>query len=77
MSWRTGRQLGRTLYRDEQLVGMVDTPEIAQAIVQAMNGQTYIAALRAENEKLHRGAVEALKERNAALDELARREAEK
>jgi hypothetical protein len=56
---------------------MVDTPEIAQAIVQAMNGQTELAALRAENEKLYRGAVEALKERNAALDELARREAEK
>jgi len=30
-----------------------------------------IRALRAENEQLHRGAVEALKARNAALDELA------
>lgn len=36
--WRVGRKLGRTLYLDEQFVGVVDTPEIAAAIVAAMNG---------------------------------------
>jgi hypothetical protein len=36
--WRVGRSLGRTLYRDEALVGMVDTPELAREIVDAMNG---------------------------------------
>lgn len=36
--WRVGRKLGRTLYRDEVCVGMVDTPEIAEAIIAAMNG---------------------------------------
>jgi hypothetical protein len=35
--WRVGTKLGRTLYRDEVCVGMVDTPEIAAAIVAAMN----------------------------------------
>jgi hypothetical protein len=35
--WRVGRKLGRTLYRDDQVVGMVDTPEIAAEIVAAMN----------------------------------------
>jgi hypothetical protein len=35
--WRVGRKVGRTLYLDDQLVGMVDTPELAQAIVAAMN----------------------------------------
>lgn len=38
--WRVGRKLGRTIYRDDECVGMVDTPEIAAAIVAAMNGAT-------------------------------------
>ncbi len=37
---RIGRKLGRTLYRDEVCVGMVDTREIAKAIVDAMNGSS-------------------------------------
>ena len=36
-TWRVGRKLGRTLYRDEVCVGMVDTPELAAEIVAAMN----------------------------------------
>lgn len=35
--WRVGRKLGRTLYRDEVCVGMVDTPGLAAEIVAAMN----------------------------------------
>ena len=38
MSWRVGTKLGRTLYVDDLCVGMVDTPELAAAIVAAMNG---------------------------------------
>lgn len=37
--WRAGRSTGRTLWRDEQLVGMVDSPEIAREIVEAMNAR--------------------------------------
>lgn len=37
-AWRVGRKLGRTLYRGEQCVGMVDTPELAWEIVRAMSG---------------------------------------
>lgn len=37
MTWRVGTKLGRTLYRDEVLVGMVDTPELAAEIVARMN----------------------------------------
>ena len=37
--WRVGRKLGRTLYVHDQVVGMVDTPELAAAIVDAMNGE--------------------------------------
>jgi hypothetical protein len=36
--WRVGQKLGRTLYRNEVCVGMVDTPELAKEIVAAMNG---------------------------------------
>lgn len=35
--WRVGGKLKRTLYRDEQLVGLVDTGEIAAEIVETMN----------------------------------------
>jgi hypothetical protein len=43
--WRTGRKLGRTLYicngetpgDDDQLVGMMDTPELADRVVDAVN----------------------------------------
>ena len=35
--WRVGRKLGRTLYKDDRCVGMVDTPELAAEIVAAMN----------------------------------------
>lgn len=41
--WRTGRTLGRTLYRDDVCVGMVDTPELAKSIVDAMNREPLIA----------------------------------
>lgn len=37
--WRVGRTLGRTLYVDDKCVGMVDTPELAAAIVEAMNAR--------------------------------------
>lgn len=36
VEWRAGRKTGRTLWRDEQLVGMVDSPEVALEIVAAM-----------------------------------------
>lgn len=35
--WRTGRKVGRTLYLDGALAGVMDTPEMASAIVDAMN----------------------------------------
>ena len=34
--WRVGTKLGRTLYRDDRCVGMVDTPELAAEIVSAL-----------------------------------------
>jgi uncharacterized protein (DUF433 family) len=35
--WRVGSKLGRTLYLDDVCVGMVDSPKIAERIVERMN----------------------------------------
>lgn len=37
--WRVGTKLGRTLYRTEVLIGMIDTTEITTEIVKVMNGE--------------------------------------
>jgi hypothetical protein len=37
--WRVGRKLGRTLYLDGKIVGMMDTRELAAWIVKVMNGE--------------------------------------
>jgi hypothetical protein len=34
--WRVGRKLGRTIYCNEVCVGLVDTPELAAAIIAAL-----------------------------------------
>jgi hypothetical protein len=50
--WRVGTKLGRTLYRDEQCVGMVDTPELAAGIVAAMNKALPAASGMMKDEEL-------------------------
>ena len=45
--WRTGRKVGRTIYRQvgdgpsdaDELVGVMDTPELARMVVDALNGR--------------------------------------
>lgn len=45
MRWRVGRSVGRTLYiqigeegsKSDILIGMMDTPELAQNVVDAVN----------------------------------------
>lgn len=38
LPWRTGRRIGRTLYdANDQLVGVLDTPELAERVVTAVN----------------------------------------
>ena len=36
--WRVGRKVGRTLYHNDCIVGMVDNAHLAAIIVEAMNG---------------------------------------
>jgi hypothetical protein len=59
--WRVGTKLGRTLYVDDKLVGMLDTPELAETVVRTINlwrsalaerPHSAIARLEAENAAL-------------------------
>jgi hypothetical protein len=53
MKWRTGRKVGRTIYRQfydepsdkDQLIGVMDTPELAQEVVESVNGMRAIEEL--------------------------------
>lgn len=35
--WRVGRSVGRTVYINDKLVGMMDTPELAELAALAVN----------------------------------------
>jgi hypothetical protein len=38
LPWRVGRSVGRTLYdADDHLIGVMDTPELAARVVEAVN----------------------------------------
>ena len=39
---RTGRKDGRTLYNDDQLLGMMDTAPLAQRVADTMNGDALL-----------------------------------
>lgn len=49
--WRVGTKLGRTLYLDDQCVGMLDTPELAAKVVVAMESEARCAERLAAVEK--------------------------
>jgi hypothetical protein len=55
--WRTGRKVGRTVYVNDELVGVMDTPELAEQVVRAV---TELDELRAENADLRRLAADEL-----------------
>jgi hypothetical protein len=40
LRWRVGRKVGRTIYLDDQLCGMMDTPELARQVVDALNARS-------------------------------------
>ena len=54
MTWRVGRTLGRTMYiqkgkwasKEDEFVGIMDTPELAQQVVSAMNMLQEISKLK-------------------------------
>jgi hypothetical protein len=39
VTYRVGRHLGRTIYRDDELIGIMDTPELGSLVVEALNAR--------------------------------------
>ena len=39
-NWRVGRKVGRTIYDGDTLIGVMDTPELAARVVEAVNRRT-------------------------------------
>lgn len=55
--WRTGRKVGRTVYFNDQIVGLMDTPELAGMVTASANVAT--ATLNDERLKALRHAAKA------------------
>ena len=71
MVWRVGRKLGRTLYLDDECVGMVDSPELAEEIVEAME---HLRLMRVTYERsLSSGPPEPSRPLSSSLEKAARR----
>ena len=61
--WRVGRKVGRTLYRGDALIGLMDTRELAAQVVEAVNA----APERARLEQALRAAVYCITNHSEAL----------
>lgn len=46
--WRTGRSVGRTIYIGDTLVGLMDTPELAELVVAAVNSVHAVPEIRVD-----------------------------
>ncbi len=46
--WRVGRSLGRTLYRDDELVGLLDSKDVAKHIADVLNHFDVMAGVVAQ-----------------------------
>lgn len=70
--WRVGKKVGRTLYRDDELIGLMDKPEDAALIVRLAND---FAAALAEERKADLDmlvkAIDELKNRKEREEPLA------
>jgi hypothetical protein len=79
--WRVGRKLGRTVYFDDAVVGIVDTREMAKGLVRCANDHDalmrvvavarYILNTRSDVER-EQGAWAELDRALAAVDQLLR-----
>ena len=59
--WRTGRKVGRTLYNEDgELVGLLDTPELAERVAGALRMVNETTALRATVARLEGERDEAM-----------------
>ena len=54
--YRTGRHLGRTVYRDDRLIGVMDTAEDGALVVELLNARERVQVARARNADEDRNA---------------------
>lgn len=50
-AWRVGRKVGRTVYIGDELVGVMDSPELASQVVSAVNAALAAAGAEREEER--------------------------
>lgn len=68
--WRTGTG-GRTLYRDGRLVGMLDTPELADLVVRTLTAAAGTAGITHALTRMEQKIMSALSDLQAANVDLA------
>jgi hypothetical protein len=65
--WRVGRKLGRTIYRGDVLIGVMDTEADAARVVEAVNNADILAAFKRMETNVM-GALEDLQAADLQLD---------
>jgi hypothetical protein len=66
VTWRVGRKLGRTIYRDDALIGVMDTEADAARVVEAVNNQQSGADILAAFKEMETNVMGALEDIQAA-----------
>jgi hypothetical protein len=66
VTWRVGRKLGRTIYRDDALIGVMDTEADAARVVEAVNNQQSGADILAAFNRMETNVMGALEDLQAA-----------
>ena len=64
--WRVGRQVGRTIYRGDTLIGVMDTEADAALVVEAVNNQMSNAGILRAFNRMETKVVTALEDLQAA-----------
>lgn len=69
-AWRVGRKVGRTIYDGDTLIGVMDTPELAEKVVRAVNlFAEDTGGLVTENGRLHAALEQLQREHNTLVRE--------
>lgn len=68
--WRVGRKLGRTLYLDDKLMGIMDDPAVAAQIVSAMNMAHMESELMETNDRMGQRIAELEQEKAQLIAKL-------
>lgn len=72
-AWRVGRKVKRTVYIGDELVGLMDTPELADEVVRAVNNRRMVESVARETSARLNARLDSLREdRDAYVRRLSR-----